>query len=54
MMNSGISSLETAKVDFAKAGNNWGGRKARAVALIDQAFQDLQTGINWAKEHHTY
>jgi hypothetical protein len=54
MMNSGISSLETAKADFAKAGNNWGGRKARAVALIDQALQDLQTGINWAKEHHTY
>ena len=54
MMHSGISSLQTAKADFAKAGNNWGGRKARAVALIDQALQDLQTGINWAKEHHTY
>jgi hypothetical protein len=54
MMNSGIASLQTAKEDFAKAGNNWGGRKARAVALIDQALQDLQTGINWAQEHKTY
>lgn len=54
MMNSGVTSLQTAKEDFAKAGNNWGGRKARAVALIDQALQDLQTGINWAQEHQTY
>jgi hypothetical protein len=54
MMNSGITSLQTAKDDFAKAGNNWGGRKAKAVALIDQALQDLQTGINWAQEHKTY
>ena len=54
MMNSGIASLQTAKAALAKAGSNWGGRKARAVALIDQALQDLQTGIDWAKEHKTY
>ena len=54
MMNSGISSLQTARGDFAKAGDNWGGRKEKAVALIDQALSDLQTGINWAKEHKTY
>ena len=54
MMNSGIASLQTAKADFANAGNNWGGRKARAIALIDQALHDLQTGISWAKEHKTY
>src|SRR5579872_565231 len=54
MMNNGIASLQAAKADFAKAGSNWGGRKARAVALIDQALQDLQTGINWAQEHKTY
>lgn len=54
MMNSGVASLQTAKEDFAKAGNNWGGRKARAVALIDQALQNLQAGINWAQEHQTY
>jgi hypothetical protein len=54
MMNSGISRLQAARADFAKAGNNWGGRKEKAVALIDQALKDLQTGINWAKEHKTY
>jgi hypothetical protein len=54
MMNSGISSLQTAKANFSEAGNGWGGRKERALALIDQALSDLQTGIDWAKEHKTY
>jgi hypothetical protein len=54
MMNSGISALQTARADFAKAGNDWGGRKEKGVALIDQALKDLQTGITWAKEHKTY
>jgi hypothetical protein len=54
MMNSGISSLRAARADFAKATNDWGGRKEKAVGLIDQALKDLQTGINWAKEHKTY
>jgi hypothetical protein len=54
MMNSGISSLQTAKADFDEAGDDWGGRKEKALSLIDQALNDLQTGINWAKEHKTY
>jgi hypothetical protein len=54
MMNSGISSLQAAKADFAKAGNDWGGRKEKAVALIDQALKDLQTGIKTAKEQKAY
>ena len=54
MTNNGIASLQAAKADFAKARSNWGGGKARAVALIDQALQGLQTGINWAEEHKTY
>jgi hypothetical protein len=54
MMNSGISNLQAAKADFAKAGNNWGGRKEKGVALIDQALKDLQTGIDWAKKNKTY
>jgi hypothetical protein len=54
MMNNGIASLQTAKADLAKAGNNWGGRKEKGIALINQALQDLQAGINWAKEHKTY
>jgi hypothetical protein len=54
MMNGGISSLKAARADFEKADNDWGGRKEKAVALIDQALKDLQTGIDWAKEHKTY
>jgi len=54
MMNQGIANLQTARENFANAGEEWGGRKAKAVALIDQALQDLQTGIDWAKEHKTY
>jgi hypothetical protein len=54
MMDSGIASLQTVKEDFANAGDNWGGRREKAVALIDQALNDLQTGIDWAKQHHTY
>jgi len=54
MMNSAISSLQGARADFAKAGNDWGGRKEKAVALTDKALKDLQGGINWAKEHKTY
>jgi len=54
MLNSGISNLQAAKADFAKAGNNWGGRKEKGVALIDQALRDLQTGIDWAKKNKTY
>jgi hypothetical protein len=54
MMNSGISSLQNARADFANAGNDWGGRKEKGVAFIDQALKDLQTGIDWAREHNTY
>jgi hypothetical protein len=54
MMNEGISSLETARADIADVSNEWGGRKEKALALLDQALQDLQTAINWAKEHKTY
>jgi hypothetical protein len=54
ILNSGISALQAARADFAKAGNDWGGRKEKGVALIDQALKDLQTGITWAKEHKMY
>jgi hypothetical protein len=54
MMNSGISSLQAARADFANAGDAWGGRREKGVAFIDQALKDLQTGIDWAKEHNTY
>jgi len=46
MMNSGISSLHAARADFAKASNEWGGGKEKAIALIDQGLKDLQTEID--------
>ena len=54
MMNNGISNLQAAKADFAKAGNNWGGRKEKGVAFIDQALKYCQTGIDWAKKNKKY
>lgn len=54
MMNDAISNLQTAKTDFAKAGNGWGGRREKAVALVNQALQQLQQGISWAKANKTY
>jgi hypothetical protein len=54
MMDSGVSSLQTARSEIADLSNDWDGRQQTALNLIDQALGDLQTGINWAKEHHTY
>jgi len=53
MLNGGISRLQAARADFEKAAN-WGGRKEKGIADIDQALRDLQIGISWAKEHKTY
>jgi hypothetical protein len=53
-MNSGITKLQTAKSDFQKAGNEWGGRKAKAVSLVEEALKELQLGIDYAKIHNTY
>jgi len=54
MMDSGISSLQAARADFANGGDDCGGRKEKGIAFIDQALKDLQTGIDWAKEHNAY
>jgi len=54
MMNEGISHLQAAREAFAQAGDEWGGRKAKGVALIDEALEHCQTAITWAKEHKSY
>lgn len=54
MMNNAIAALQNAKTNFAQAGDDWGGRKEKGLTLINQALSDLQTGINYAKEHKTY
>lgn len=53
-MQNGITALQTAKSDFENAGNQWGGRRAKALSLIDAALKELQLGIDYAKAHGTY
>jgi hypothetical protein len=53
-MQSGISQLNTAKSDLERAGNQWGGRKAKAISYVDEALKELQVGIEYAKAHKTY
>lgn len=53
-MNSGISSLQAVRADFANARDDWGGRREKGVAFIDEALKDLQTGIDSANESNTY
>jgi hypothetical protein len=53
-LESGISQLNTAKSDLERAGNQWGGRKAKAISYVDEALKELQVGIEYAKEHKTY
>src|SRR5579872_2744945 len=48
-LQSGIADLNSAKSDFEHAGNQWGGRRAKAISLIDQALSELQAGIEFAK-----
>jgi hypothetical protein len=54
LMNQGIQFTQSARASLAQAGDNWGGRRERALAFIDQAITDLQTGVNYAKQNHTY
>jgi hypothetical protein len=53
-LQSGIAGLNSTKSDFERAGNQWGGRKAKAISLINEALRELQTGIEFAKSHGTY
>jgi hypothetical protein len=53
-LQAGINALQAAKADFSKAGDQWGGKKAKAVSLVDQALKELQLGIDYAKSHGTY
>jgi hypothetical protein len=54
VLQSGIASLNTAKADFERSGNQWGGRRVKAISGINAALQELQTGIEYAKSHKTY
>jgi hypothetical protein len=54
LMNQGIQHVEAARGSLAKAGDNWGGRREKAIAFLDQAITELQTGVSYAKQNHTY
>jgi hypothetical protein len=54
VLQSGIAKLNAAKSDFERSGNQWGGRRVKAIAGINAALQELQTGIEYAKAHKTY
>ncbi|HXW92287.1 MAG TPA: hypothetical protein VEK33_17175 [Terriglobales bacterium] len=53
-MQSGTTALQNAESDFERSGNEWGGRRAKAMSLIHQALEELQLGIDFAKSHGTY
>jgi len=53
-LGSGITALESAKSDFEKSGNAWGGRREKAMSLISKALDELQLGIECAKSQGTY
>lgn len=53
-MDSGRTALQSAESDFERSGNEWGGRRAKAMSLIHQALEELQLGIDFAKSHGTY
>lgn len=53
-MEAAFAQLTTAQNDFKNAKNAWGGRRDQALALITQAVNELQAGIDYAKSHNTY
>jgi hypothetical protein len=53
-LQSGITALESAKSEFEKSDNEWGGRRQKAMSLISDALNELQLGIECAKSQGTY
>lgn len=50
-LQQGVTQLTSAKNDFQNIQNNWGGRRAKAIALIDQALQELQAAMSYQQSH---
>ena len=47
-MNNALSSLQAARNQLVEASPNKGGHRERAIALIDQAIDEVNRGINYA------
>jgi len=50
-MERALGSLQEALVDLHHASSDKGGHKGRAIALIQQAMNEVQAGINFAAQH---
>jgi len=49
-----LDKLQEAQDHLARAGGEWGGHRANAVRLINQAVSELNAGVAWAHQHGTY
>lgn len=49
-MQAGTTELTTAQKDFTNSKNTWGGRRDQALALINQALQELQLATSAANK----
>ena len=49
-LQAGTTELTTAQKDFTNSKNTWGGRRDQALALINQALQELQLATNAANK----
>jgi hypothetical protein len=50
-MDAALVMLQNARVELAKAEQNKGGHRERALALIDQAIGQVRDGIAFAAHH---
>jgi hypothetical protein len=51
MMKKALSSLDTAKTQLQKATADKGGHRVKAIALIDQAIDQVKAGIAYDNTH---
>lgn len=51
MMQQALTHLRAAKRSLDKATDDKGGHKARAMALVDQAIDEVEKGISFDRRH---
>jgi len=49
-----IDNLNEAKSHMMNAGGDWGGHKAKAINLANEAIRELNLGVDWAHAHGVY
>ena len=43
--------LKTAKSELSSAGDEWGGHRVAAMKHVDAALQEINKGMQWARQH---